>query len=171
MQRRSAVNRMAATLAGLSLGKVPELEGELTLPGERFSVTPANLAESSGLVTCAVCQEMEHSLDLTPAGLCLRCADRNPTVRAEPHSNRFWILSPREIRRVEVEIRRLAAELERVDQCFVNLERRQTAEGSKVYDRTLEAERDRWNALQRELHLLHLLRAASRQFGGERTSS
>jgi hypothetical protein len=157
---------MAATLAGLSVGKVPDLDGEVALPDERFSVTQANLAESSGLVTCAMCQEMEDSLDLTPVGLCLRCADRDHTVRAAPHSNRFWILSPREIRRVEVEIRRLTAELDRMNQRFIELERRRIAEGDRVYHRTLEAERDRWHTLQRELHLLHLLRAASRQFGG-----
>jgi hypothetical protein len=165
MQRRSAVNRMAAALAGLSLGKVPNLAGEVVLPDEGFSVTRANLAESSGLVTCATCQEMEDSLDLTPAGLCLRCADRHPAVRAEPHSNPFWILSPREIRRVEAEIRRLAAELEGMNQRFIELERRPIAEGGNVYHRALEAEWDRWHALQRELHLLHLLRATSRQFG------
>jgi hypothetical protein len=156
---------MAVSLAGLSLGKVPDIAGEVALPGEGFSVTRANLAESPGLVTCAMCQEMEDSLKLTPAGLCLRCADRDPTITIEPHSNRFWILSPREVRRVEVEIRRLTAELERINERLSELERRQIAEGDKVYHRTLEAERERWHALQRELHLLHLLRAASRQFG------
>lgn len=165
MQRRSVVSRMAATLAGLSLGKVPDLDGEAALPGEGFSVTPANLAESSGLVTCSICHEMEDSLNLTPAGLCLRCADGDPRIRVEPQSDRFWILSPREIRRVEVEIRRLTAELDRLNQRFHGLEQRQTAEGGRVYHRRLETEREKWHALQRELHLLHLLRAASRQFG------
>jgi hypothetical protein len=157
---------MAVSLAGLSLGKVPDIAREVALPGEGFSVTRANLAESSGLVTCASCQEMEDSLELTPAGLCLRCADRDPTIRVEPHSDRFWILSPREVHRVEAEIRRLTVELKRLNQRFIDLQGRQTAEGDRVYHRTLEAERDRWHALQRELHLLHLLRAASRQFGG-----
>jgi hypothetical protein len=165
MQRRSAVSRLAATLAGLSLGEVPNLHAAVPLPGEPFSVTRANLAECSGTVTCPICHEMWDSLDLTPAGPCLRCADGNPTVRVEPHSDTFWILSPREIRRLEPEIQRLAAELDRMNDRLVELEQRQIAEGSDVYDRTMEAERDEWHALQRELHLLHLLRAASRQFG------
>jgi hypothetical protein len=45
------------------------------------------------------------------------------------------------------------------------LQRQQQAEGSDVFDRAMEAGRDEWQAMQRELHLLHLLRAASRQFG------
>ena len=165
MHRRSAVSRLAATLAGLSLGEVPSLDAAAPLPGDPFSVTRANLAESSGTVTCPICQEMEDSLDLTPAGPCLRCADGNSAIRAEPHSDTFWTLSPGEVRRLEPEIQRLAAELDRMNHRFVELEHQQIAEGSDVYDRVVEAGRDRWQALQRELHLLHLLRAASRQFG------
>jgi hypothetical protein len=166
MHRRSAVTRLGATLAGLSLGKAPNLEAAARLPGEPFSVTRANLAESSGTVTCPICHETADSLELTPGGPCLECADREPGLRAEPHSDPFWILSPREVRRLEPEIQRLAAELDRMNERLVELERRQIAEGSDVYDRTLEAGRDEWHALQRELHLLHLLRAASRQFAG-----
>jgi hypothetical protein len=44
---------------------------------------------------------------------------------------------------------------------LVKLKEQQTAHGSNVYDRTMEAERDGWHALQRELHLLHLLRSAA----------
>jgi hypothetical protein len=154
MHRRSAVGRLAATFAGLSLGEVPNLEAAVPLPDEPFSVTRANLAESSGLVTCPICQEMSDSLELTPAGLCLRCADRDPALRAEPHSDLFWILSPREVRKLELEIQRLAAKLERMNDRLVELQD----------DRAMEAVRDQWHALQRELHLLHLLRAASRQF-------
>jgi len=164
MQRRSAVGRLAATLAGLSLGEVSSLDAAV-LPGKPFAVTRANLAESSGTVTCPICHEMGDSLDLTPAGACLRCADADPTLRAEPHSEPFWTLSPRDVRRLESEIQRLAAELHRMNHRLVKLKEQQTAHGSNVYDRTMEAERDRWHALQRELHLLHLLRAASRQFG------
>jgi hypothetical protein len=154
MHRRSAVGRLAATVAGFSLGEVPSLEAAAALPGEPFSVTRANLAESSGLVTCPICQEMSDSLELTPAGPCLRCADMEPTLRAEPHSDPFWILSPREVGRLELEIQRLAAKLERMNDRLVELQD----------DRAMEAVRDQWHALQRELHLLHLLRAASRQF-------
>jgi hypothetical protein len=164
MQRRSAVSRLAATVAGLSFGEVPDLEAAVALPSQPFSVTPANLAESSGTVTCFICQEMGDSLDLTPAGLCLRCADRNPHLKVEPRSDPFWILSPREVRRLEHQIQRLAAELDHMDERFAELKQRQIAEGSEVYDRIMEAKRDEWHALQRELHLLHLLRAASRQF-------
>jgi hypothetical protein len=164
MQRRTAVGRMATALAGLSLGEVPDLEASAALPGEAFSVTAGNLPESSGIVTCAQCHEMADSLGLTPAGLCLRCADRDPAVRVEPYSDRFWILSPQEVRRLESEIQRLAAELDRMNQRLTDLKGRQLAEGSDVYDRAIEAERKPWHALQRELHLLHLLRAASRQF-------
>ena len=46
---------------------------------------------------------------------------------------------------------------------LAELQHRQIAEGSDVYDRAMEAGRDEWHALQRELHLLQLLRAASRQ--------
>lgn len=165
MHRRSAVGRMAATLAGLSHVEVPRLDAVLPLPGEPFSVTRANLAESSGTVTCPICHEMGDSLELTPAGPCLRCADRNPAIRVEPHSDPFWTLSSREVRRLEPEIQRLAAKLDRMNHRLVDLEQRQIAEGSDVYDRAVEAGRDEWHALQRELHLLHLLRAASRQFG------
>jgi hypothetical protein len=166
MHRRSAVSRLAATLTGLSLGEVPSLDATAPLLGERFSVTRVNLAESSGTVTCPLCQEMGDSLELTPAGPCLRCADRNLAMRAEPHSDRFWILSPREVRRLEPEIQRLAAKLDRMNARLVDLYQQQLAEGSDLYDRAMEAGREEWHALQRELHLLHLLRAASRQFGG-----
>jgi len=165
MHRRSAVGRLATTLAALSLGEVPDLEAALPLANDPFSVTPDNLAESAGLVTCPICQEMADSLELTPAGLCLRCADQNPTLRARPHSDPFWILSRRELRRLEPEIQRLSSELEQINRRLVALQDKQIAEGSQVYDRAIEAGRDRWLELGRELHLLHLVRAASRQFG------
>ena len=165
MHRRSALGRMAAGLAGLSLGQAPSLAPADPTGDETFSVTRANLPESSGTVTCPVCHELGDSLELTPAGLCLRCADRDPALRAEPYSDRFWILSPREIGRLEQEIGRLAAELHRMHSRFARLRERQIADGGDLYDRAMEAGRDRWHALQRELHLLHLLRAASRQFG------
>lgn len=164
MQRRSAIGRLAATLTGLSLGPVPRLEAEFTPEGEFFAVTGANLAHSS-VVTCPVCREMNDSLDLTPAGYCLRCADADPVLRVEPHSDPFWTLSPGEVRRLESEIQRLAAELDRMNRRLFQLQQRQLAEGGHRYDRAMEAERDRWHTLQRELHLMHLLRAASRQFG------
>lgn len=166
MQRRSVVGRMAVTLAGLSVGKVPDLEAAVPLTGEPFSVTAANLAENLGTVTCRVCHEMWDSLDLTPAGLCLRCADEDPAVRAEPRSDPFWILSPREIQRLEAEIQRLGTELGAMNQRLGEVKQRQMAEGSAVYDRAVEDKRDEWHAVQRELHLLQLLRAASRQFRG-----
>ena len=97
MQRRSAVGRLAAAAAGLSLGTVPSLEAALPLEENSFTVTSTNLAASSGVVTCPVCQEMADALDLTPAGPCLSCADQNPALRAEPYSDTFWVLSPREV--------------------------------------------------------------------------
>jgi hypothetical protein len=109
---------------------------------------------------------MKDALDLTPAGLCLSCADQSPGLRAEPYSDRFWILSPGEVRRLEREIDRLAAELNHMNARLALLQQRQMTEGGDGYDRVMEAERDRWHALQRELHLLHLLRAASRQYAG-----
>ena len=108
---------------------------------------------------------MSDSLDLTPAGPCLRCADLDPGLKVRGHSDPFWTLSPREVRRLESEIRRLSAELDRMNHRLFELQQRQIAEGGDRYDRVMEAERDRWHALQRELHLMHLLRAASRQFG------
>jgi hypothetical protein len=45
------------------------------------------------------------------------------------------------------------------------LRQQQLAEDSDVYDQAMEAGREEWHALQRELHLLHMLRAASKQFG------
>jgi len=163
MHRRSAVGRLAATLAGLSLAEVPNLDAAPPLSSTPFAVTGANLPESSGTVTCPVCHELGDSLDLTPAGACLRCADRDPTLRAQPRSDPFWTLSPPEVRRLEPEIQRLAAELHRMNDRLLGLRQRQMAEGSDVYDRAMEAGRDEWHALQRELHLLQLLRAASRQ--------
>jgi hypothetical protein len=109
---------------------------------------------------------MADSLDLTPAGPCLRCADQNPTLRAAPRSDPFWTLSPEEVRRLEPEIQRIARELRRMNDRLVALQQRQMAEGGDSYDRAVEAARDSWHALQRELHLLQLLRAASRQFRG-----
>ena len=164
MHRRSAVSRLATTLAGLSLAQVPDLEAAVPLSGEPFSVSRANLPESSGMLTCPVCHEMWDALELTPAGPCLRCADKNPALRVEPHSDRFWTLSPREVQRLEPEIQRLASRLDRMNDRFLKLQQQQVAGGSDVYDRAMEAGRDEWHALQRELHLLHLLRAASRQF-------
>ena len=166
MQRRTAVGRLAAAAAGLSLGTVPRLETVLPLDEDSFTVTGTNLAASSGVVTCPVCQEMADALDLTPAGPCLSCADRNPALRAEPYSDTFWVLSPSQVRRLEREIERLAAEAHRVDERFARLQQRQMAEGGEEYIRAMEGERNRWLGLQRELHLLQMLRAASRQFRG-----
>jgi len=166
MQRRSALGRLAAAAAGLSLGTVPGLEAALPLEEDSFSVTRTNLAASSGLVTCPVCQEMADSLDLTPAGPCLRCADQSPALRAEPYSDPFWALSPREVRRLEREIERMAAQVRRVDERLARLQQQQMAEGGDGYVPAMELERKRWHALERELHLLQMLRAASRQFRG-----
>ncbi|HEX6432991.1 MAG TPA: hypothetical protein VFZ87_02055 [Gemmatimonadales bacterium] len=163
MQRRSAIGRLAATLTGLSLEEV-SVAAAGPPSGGPFSVSRSNLAESSGVVTCPVCQEMGDSLELTPAGPCLRCADTSPELRAEPHSDRFWILSPQEVRRLEPEIERIAAALRRMNQQLLELGGRQIAEGGEAYDRAVESRRQEWHALQRELHLLHLLRAASRQY-------
>jgi hypothetical protein len=165
MHRRSVISRLAATVAGLSLPELPELEAEEPLSRDPFSVTGANLPESSGLLSCPACRQTGDSLELTPAGLCLSCADKNPGTRAKPHSDPFWTLSRREVHRVEGEIQRLAAELNRRDDRFMTLRQQQMAEGSDVYDRAMEAGREEWHALQRELHLLHMLRAASTQFG------
>ena len=164
MHRRSAVTRLAASVAGLSLGQVPDLKATRPLPARNFSVTRANQAESSGTVTCPLCHEMWDSLELTPAGPCLRCADGSPD-RAESYSDPFWTLSPQELRRVELEIDRLAAELSRMNRRLSDPRNSQTSVGADGYDRGIESARDRWHALQRELHLLQLLRAASRQFG------
>jgi hypothetical protein len=166
MHRRSAVSRLAATVAGLSLLDLPDLEAAAPLPGGPFSVTPANLPETSGMVSCPGCQQTWDSLELTPAGLCLGCADKDPAVRAQPHSEPFWTLSRRQVHRVEGEIQRLAAELNRRNDRLLALRRQQMVDGSDVYQRAMEAGRDEWHALERELHLLHLLRAASRQFAG-----
>jgi hypothetical protein len=165
MHRRSALSHLAATVAGLSLGQAPDLLAE-TLPGEAFLVDPENLPESSGLVTCPGCQEISDSLGLTPAGVCLRCADLNPALRAVPHSDTFWALSPRQVRQLESEIKGLAAKLDRVNARFLELRQRQLLHGGDVYDRAMEASRGEWLAMQRELHLLQMLRAASKQLAG-----
>jgi hypothetical protein len=164
MQRRSAIGRLAATLTGLSLGSVPNLGPDVAVGGEPFAATSGNLPQSSGTVSCPSCQEMADSLDLTPAGSCLRCADRKPALRAKPYSDPFWTLSHRELRRLESEIQHLASELERMNRRFLELQQHQMAEGGGMYDRAMEAQGARWQALQRELHLMQLLRAASRQF-------
>ena len=164
MQRRSALSRLAAAVAGLSLSRVPDIQAAPPLPSEPFSVSSANLAQSSGTVTCPGCHTMWDSLHLTPAGLCLSCADATPTIRTEPHSEQFWALSPEEVRRLEGEIRRLAGKLERIDRRLGELKEDRMAKGSAVYDAAVEEQWKEWHALQRELHLLHLLRAASRQF-------
>jgi hypothetical protein len=165
MDRRSAVSRLAVTLAGVSIGEVPNLEPAAPPAGEPFAVTRANLAQSSGTVTCPVCHEMWDSLELTPAGPCLRCADRDPKLRAELGSDSFWTLSPQEVRRLEPEIERLASRLRRMDDRLLELRQQQIGEGGDGYDRAMEAGRDEWHRLQRELHLLQLLRAASKQAG------
>ena len=164
MQRRSAVGRLAAAAAALSLGKVPSLDGAVPLTGDHFSVSWANPPGLSETVTCPVCQEMADALQLTPAGPCLRCADQNPALRAEPYSDPFWLLSQSEVRRLEREIERLSAQLRAMTEKLVGLQQQQIEEGGDGFDRTMESERNRWHGLQRELHLLQLLRAASRQF-------
>jgi hypothetical protein len=108
---------------------------------------------------------MWDSLQLTPAGLCLSCADADPAIRARPHSEQFWALSPGDVRRLEAEIGRLAGKLEHINHRLIELKDGQMVEGSEVYQRAVEAQWNEWHGLQRELHLLHLLRAASRQFG------
>ena len=164
MQRRSALGRLVAAAAALSLDKVPSLEAAIPISDDRFLVTHANLPASSGMVTCPICQEMADALDLTPAGPCLRCADQNPALRSEPNSDTFWALSPGEVRRAERESERLSAEVGRMNERFARLQQQQISEGGGGFDRTMEAERNRWHALQRELYLLQLLRAASQQF-------
>jgi hypothetical protein len=67
---------------------------------------------------------------------------------------------------LEGEIERLANELNRRNDRLVALRQQQIVDGSDAYDRAMEAGLSDWQAMQRELHLLHLLRAASRQFGG-----
>jgi hypothetical protein len=164
MQRRSALGRLAATLTGVSFGRVPSLEAAVYHRAVPFSVTRANVAESSGTVTCPICHETGDALGLTPAGPCLRCADQRPELRMEPHSDRFWILTPDEVRRIESEIERIVATLEGIDRQLVALGQRPMLEGDRDYDLAVATKRHEWLALQRELHLLHLLRAASRQF-------
>ena len=164
MQRRSALGRLAATVAGLSLGRVPKIDAAPPLRTKPFVVTQTNLAQSSGTVTCPACHTMWDSLQLTPAGLCLSCADAAPTISVRPHSEQFWASSPEDVRRLETEIVRLAGKLEHINQRLVELKEGQMVEGSEVYGRAVEAHWKEWHGLERELHLLHLLRAASRQF-------
>jgi hypothetical protein len=167
MQRRSALGRLAVALTGVSFGRVPRLEAAIWQRSVPFSVTRGNVAESSGTVSCPICHETGDALGLTPAGPCLRCADQRPELRMEPHSDRFWILTPDEVTRIESEIERIVATLDGTDRQLVALGQRPMLEGVCDYDQAVETKRDEWLALQRELHLLHLLRAASRQFGSE----
>ena len=162
MQRRSALGRLAATLTGLSVGRMPTLAAAVSPAAEGFSVSPANLPESVGTVTCSICHGMSDALELTLAGPCLSCADQVPAIRATPRSGRFWLLSPAEIKQAEGEIEQLAAELDRMNQQLVEL-RRHALAGDSDYAEAIEEQREAWLALQRELHLLQLLRAASRQ--------
>ena len=163
MQRRSAIGTLVGALAGLSLGEVPNLAAA-PLSNDGFSVTPDNLADGSSRVTCSMCHEVAGSLDLTPAGLCLACADAHPEVRAQPESDPFWVLSPREIQRLEGEIQSLASRLDGMNVRLLQLQEAQGRDGSGAFDRAMEKAWGQWHATQRELHLLHLLRAASRQF-------
>jgi|tagenome__1003787_1003787.scaffolds.fasta_scaffold20833372_2 hypothetical protein len=165
MHRRSALGHLAGTFVGLSLGQAPSLSAETLVAGEPFLVDDGNLPDSVGLVTCPGCQEIADSLSFTPAGVCLRCADRNPGLRAVPHSDTFWALSPRQVRRLESEINGLATKLDRMNSRFVELRQRQLSHGGDGYHRAIEGGREEWLAMQRELHLLQMLRAASRQLG------
>jgi hypothetical protein len=166
MHRRSAVGHMAGALAALSTGQVPPLSAAASLGDQSFSVAPENLARSSGLVTCPSCGETADSLELTPAGLCLRCADRNPAVKARPHSDPFWTLSPGEIHQVEREIERLSARLDRMNARLVQHNRVQGEQAGPDFHAAMEESRRERLGMERELHLLHMLRAASRQFSG-----
>ncbi len=47
MHRRSAVSALAGALAGLSLGRMPNLEAATPVSGEPFLSAHANLAESA----------------------------------------------------------------------------------------------------------------------------
>lgn len=163
MQRRSMLGRVAAALAGLFLRRVPDLEAAPP-PANAFSVSPANLPQSSGIESCPICHTLWDSLQLTPAGPCLHCADSRPELRAEFESKSFWILSPKDVRQLEVEIGRLAAKLHQISDRWAALREQQLAGEGQCYNRAVEAQRSGWLAMQRELHLLHLLRAASRQY-------
>jgi len=81
-------------------------------------------------------------------------------MKASLHSDPFWTLSARDVGRVEHEIQLLAAKLDRMNCHFAELQQ----QGSDAYEKAMERRRDEWQALQRELQLLQLLRAASRQF-------
>jgi hypothetical protein len=166
MQRRSALGYLAAAVAGLSLGELPDFQPEPVHGSGRFVSGEEDQPQSGELLSCPGCGELGDSLELTLAGVCLRCADRNPALRVRPRSDPFWTLSPRETRRAEAELHRLSAELTRMNRRFSELRERQLAEGSDVYDRAMEAGRADWLGLQREVHLLGLLRAASGQIHG-----
>jgi hypothetical protein len=166
MHRRSAVGRMAGALAAISIGQVPQLDAAVSPGDPSFTVTPENLARSAGLVTCAGCGETADSLELTPAGLCIRCADRNPAVKVSPCSEPFWTLTPQQIRRVERQIQLLSTQRDRMNAGLLKLKQAQGKQDGSAFDSAMEAARPQLLALERELHLLQLLRAASRQFSG-----
>ena len=94
-------------------------------------------------------------LDLTPIGVCLSCSLVADSPSVIPFSDPFWILSAEELARLEAQMWRLREEVERLER---GLEK---VAGSKLEEPLI----DRISVLDREAHLLHMVHAASRQYG------
>lgn len=103
----------AATVAGGYLARrAVRRHPALTLRAEAPALPVA--PDNAGSVECPACHATWSDLLITPAGICVDCAvGANPSPKSEPYSDPFWILSPAELKRLEPEIERLAAESER----------------------------------------------------------
>jgi hypothetical protein len=130
-----------------------------TMPAADWPDAP----QSPGTSHCSQCGAGFDGLLLTRgAGICPRClgrADRSliPTLRSDP----FWLLTPQQITRLELEIVRLAAEAIRVDETLGPLER------ELGWDHpTYLAAIDEYSEIESERLLLHMVHAASRQSRG-----
>ncbi len=130
-----------------------------------YVYTPAEIAswepQSAGNMECPACRTGHaewDALDLTPAGICVRCsASSERPVAATPQSDPFWTLTPEEIARLD-------GELYRLHTAAVRLEKAIDWSSPYEFNETEQATEDKLDQINREIHLLLLLRESSRQF-------
>ena len=132
-----------------------------TVPAADWPEAP----QSPGTSHCAECRAgMDALLFTREPMLCPRCLGRaDPSLIPTPRSDPFWQLTPQEVARLEPEIVRLAAEAKRLDESLGPLEREVGCDHP-----TYLAACDEYFTIERERLLLHMIHAASRQFGGKK---
>lgn len=114
--------------------------------------------DSSGRTDCPRCgRSVDYLTGITLAGICVRCAAKDPSLTVTLRSDPFWLLTPEEMDRVAVKLRSLHAEYERLESSLPEGD----WDAGGVEGPTL----DEMTAIDREVMLLQMLRVVSRMGG------